>query len=1717
MKTARRFVSQCARNFTRKIKFNQLRNPLVALFVLVGVIAIVTFSTTSYAERLVNKLSPALMQGKASVKIAKPGLTTDKGSYRPGEMITFTGSNWAPGEAVTITLSGEGLKDISVAQETADKSGFFVTTFEMPETREPIGETRVKSEKRDRDRMNEREREMEEEGGGSFTASAVGSSSRARATAQFTFGIADRDGERMLANEAYWLDRIGYPTRQFDPAWVRQAAEQDAQIQRRIPGGRRPDVKSLKDNPLALSPIGFVALGPQPERMTGCTGCFNYTTTSGRINDIKIDPVTPSVAYSASVGGGVWKTTNCCSAATSWTSVTDDPLLATTSIDTITLDPNNHNTIYAGTGDLNYGSFSMGSQGIYKSTDAGATWTVLGADVFGAGLPVPVGQFPQYQAVGKVRVDPNNSNKIIAGTKTGLYLSYDGGTNWTGPCLTNAFNTQRQDVTGLELTDVGSGVTRIIAALGVRGFASTVQFNLDQNGANGLYRGTMPASGCPTDFTSIGTNVNGFVNGATNMNAGTGTPYGGVGIGNQAGRIDIGIAPSNPNYIYAQVQSIAPNSNSGGSAGCGGVAGCQHGVWATIDGGTTWALMAGSAGNSLQTCTATAGDYAQNWYDQAVTVDPNNPERVFISTYDVYFATRTGTVFNDLTCGYSFSGSAGPVHTDQHAIAFVPGSSSVMLIGHDGGINVTSNANTASATVDPTWTNIDTGFNTIEFYSGDISGNFATSANPQAVGGAQDNGPSSVSFVGSPTGPVQWQMGLGGDGFFARIDPVGTGTSLRFWQGNNSGGLSRCITGCTVGGATWTSKRGAWTGDQQSFILPWELFHGDTTNPANDCGPVGAGTGCGHLIAGTVRVWETITGAAANANGTVTWYVNSPDNLTKGTLGNRSFINQLAFEPKDQTTVIVGTNDGNVQIGRGLGAGSGPLRASGTITTATGGAVAGQTFVVGPQTFTWQTAARSGTGQVQISTVANTAAANILAAILADLPGVVTATRANAVVTVTAPNTGPAGNSIVFTESSTNVSMNPLTGTLAGGSDGVALWTNVTDSNLVLPNRPILDVAFDPTTTTAPIAYAAVGGFNENTPTTPGHVMRLVCTTNCASLTWTDKSGNLPNIPVDSIIANPNVPNQVFAGTDFGLYYTDDISVAVPTWYRFNIGLPNVMIWDMSIDRGNTTLALWTRSRGAYAWPLPLAPLNPPVIDPASSAGTYGGTTSLSATMTSGGNPVPGKTINFTLNGNSAGSALTNGSGVATIPSASLSGINAGTYPTGVGATFAGDINYATASGADSLIVNVANQTITVNTPAPASAVHGSQFVVAATSDSGLPVAYSSSGSCTNSGPTFTMTLGTGTCTVNYNQAGDSNHNPAPQVTQTVNATECVTPTNIAAGSYGASAVGSSTVNANFPAAGAIDGERNGNTWGSGGGWNDGTRGVSPDDLQVNFNVTQTFGEIDVYTLKNDFNSGSIVNDTTTFTSYGITSFNVQYWTGAAWVDVPGGAVTGNNLVKRKFVFPDITTNQIRVLVNASADGSYSRVVEVEAYSCNPAVVPPPSPTPTPTPTPCASPSNNVARSTAGANAIATSTVNANFPAAGAIDGEHNGNNWGSSGGWNDGTRGVFPDNIQVNFSGPKTIREIDVYTLKNDFNSGSIVSDITTFTSYGITSFNVQYWDGAAWVDVPGGVVIGNNLVKRKFIFGDITTDKIRVVVNDSADHLYSRIVEIEAFACSP
>ena len=106
----------------------------------------------------------------------------------------------------------------------------------------------------------------------------------------------------------------------------------------------------------------------------------------------------------------------------------------------------------------------------------------------------------------------------------------------------------------------------------------------------------------------------------------------------------------------------------------------------------------------------------------------------------------------------------------------------------------------------------------------------------------------------------------------------------------------------------------------------------------------------------------------------------------------------------------------------------------------------------------------------------------------------------------------------------------------------------------------------------------------------------------------------------------------------------------------------------------------------------------------------------------------------------------------------------------------------------------------------------------------------------------------------------------------------------------------------------------------------------------------------------------------------------------------------------------------------------------------------------------------------------------------------------------------AFPDWLQVDFNGSKTIDEVDVFTLQDNPATPAEPTETMTFSLYGLTSYDVQYWNGSAWATVPGGSVTGNNKVWRKFTFAPISTSKIRVLTNGAADG-YSRITEVEAW----
>ena len=137
----------------------------------------------------------------------------------------------------------------------------------------------------------------------------------------------------------------------------------------------------------------------------------------GRIADIAIHESNSSIWYVAAASGGVWKTAN---AGTTWTPIFDEQ--PSYSIADVSIDPNNPNVIWVGTGENVSGRHVGWGDGVYKSLDAGETWRRMGLE--------------KSEHIGKVLIDPRDSDVVYvasegplwsSGGDRGLFKSQDGG------------------------------------------------------------------------------------------------------------------------------------------------------------------------------------------------------------------------------------------------------------------------------------------------------------------------------------------------------------------------------------------------------------------------------------------------------------------------------------------------------------------------------------------------------------------------------------------------------------------------------------------------------------------------------------------------------------------------------------------------------------------------------------------------------------------------------------------------------------------------------------------------------------------------------------------------------------------------------------------------------------------------------------------------------------------------------------------------------------------------------------------------------------------------------------------------------------------------------------------------------------------------------------------------------------------------------------------
>jgi hypothetical protein len=130
-------------------------------------------------------------------------------------------------------------------------------------------------------------------------------------------------------------------------------------------------------------------------------------------------------------------------------------------------------------------------------------------------------------------------------------------------------------------------------------------------------------------------------------------------------------------------------------------------------------------------------------------------------------------------------------------------------------------------------------------------------------------------------------------------------------------------------------------------------------------------------------------------------------------------------------------------------------------------------------------------------------------------------------------------------------------------------------------------------------AYVTIDGFQGGTSAADSHVWKTT-NINGTSTVWTAKNSGLPDVPVNALVVDPNDSNDVYIGTDIGVYASTNGGTS---WSPFGSGLPRVPIFDMAIAKpgtGSEVLRVATHGRGMYEANLG-APPPPDTTDPTAS------------------------------------------------------------------------------------------------------------------------------------------------------------------------------------------------------------------------------------------------------------------------------------------------------------------------------------------------------------------------------------------------------------------------------------------------------------------------------------------------------------------------------------
>ena len=399
---------------------------------------------------------------------------------------------------------------------------------------------------------------------------------------------------------------------------------------------RRPELLSSTPRPpIAALFVAVLAAGLPPDAplaaqeepddpLASATAALRFRTIGptimgGRVSDLAVVESDPRTFYVGVASGGVWKTEN---AGITFTHVFKDE--ATASVGDVTVSPSNPNVVWVGTGEPNNRQSSPWGNGVYRSTDAGRTWTHLGLE--------------NTHNIGRIQVHPRDPDVAYVAAvghlwgpnpERGVYRTTDGGEKWELVLFVDE-NTGAIDL-AMDMSD-----PRTLFAAMYQRRRRAWGFNGGGPGS-GIYR-TTDGGNSWKELTN-------------------GLPAG------DKGRIGLDIYRGDGNMVFALVEADArgPGQGFGGGGGDG-----KNGVYRSTDRGERWEHLSNTNNRPM-------------YYSQ-IRVDPSDPDRIYLGGGVLYRSSDGGRNFTpDASDG---------VHLDHHALWIDPANSNHLILAGDGGVSV---------------------------------------------------------------------------------------------------------------------------------------------------------------------------------------------------------------------------------------------------------------------------------------------------------------------------------------------------------------------------------------------------------------------------------------------------------------------------------------------------------------------------------------------------------------------------------------------------------------------------------------------------------------------------------------------------------------------------------------------------------------------------------------------------------------------------------------------------------------------------------------------------------------------------------------------------------------------------------------------------------------------------------------------------------------------